>query len=102
MKVLEAQLHEEVLVGRSGEPYASQTLLGSAKMGPLNSNIRSQSDKINVNFLKHASEMLDKQISQLLGLENIDSISNSKKDKSVLVQDALGKLNTKGCQSRIE
>ena len=65
-------------------------------MGPLNSNFRSQSDKINVNFLKHASEMLDKQISQLLGLENIDSISNSKKDKSVLVRDALGKLNTKG------
>lgn len=48
-------------------------------MGPLNSNIGSQSDKINVNFLKHGSEMLDQQISQLPGLENIDSISNSKK-----------------------
>lgn len=83
--VLEAQIHEEVLVGRGGEPYAIQTLLGWAIMGPPNSNIRSQSDKINVNFLKHDSEMLDQQISQLLGLENIVSISNSKKGMSVLV-----------------
>jgi len=77
--VVEAQIHKEVLVGRGGEPYAIQTVLGWAIMGPLNSNIGSQSDKINVNFLKHGSEMLDQQISQLPGLENIDSISNRKK-----------------------
>ena len=39
MNVLEAQLHEEVLVGRRGEPYASQTLLGWAIIGPLNRGI---------------------------------------------------------------
>jgi len=81
--VPEAHIHEEVRVGRAREPYAVRTLLGWAIMGPLNSNITSQSDKINVNFVKYGSEMLDQQMSQFLGLENIDSISSSKKGMSV-------------------
>ena len=63
-------------------------------MGPLNSNIRSQSDKVNVNFLKYGSEMLDQQMSQFLGLENIDLISSSKRGISVQERVALGKLNS--------
>jgi len=39
--VPEAQIHEEVRVGRAGEPYAVWTLLGCTIMGPLNSNITS-------------------------------------------------------------
>lgn len=92
--VPEAQIQEEVRVGGAGEPYAVRTLLGWAIMGPLNSNIRSQSDKVNVNFLKYGSEMLDQQMSQFLGLENIDSISSSRKGMSVQDREALGKLNS--------
>ena len=79
----EAQIHEEVHIGGVGEPYAVHTLLGWAIMGPLNGNIRSQVDKVNVNFLSYGNEMLDQQMSQFLGLENIDSISSSRKGMSV-------------------
>ena len=73
--VPEAQIHVEVGIGREGEPYAVRTLLRWAIMGPLNDNIRSQSDKANVNFLTYASEVL--------GLENFDSISSNRKEMSV-------------------
>ena len=63
-------------------------------MGPPNGNIRSQSDKVNVKFLKYGSEMLDQQTSQFLGWENIDLISSSRKGKSVQDQEALSKLNS--------
>ena len=63
-------------------------------MGPLNSNIRRQSDKVNVNFLKYGSDMFDQEMSQFLGLENTDSFIRSKKGMSVQDQEALGKLNS--------
>ena len=90
----EAQIHEEVRVGEAGEPYAVRTLLGWAIMGPLNGNIRSQVDKVNVNFLKYGNETLDQQMNQFLGLENIDSTSSSRKGMSVQDREALGKLNS--------
>jgi len=90
----EAQIHEEVRVGGAGEPYAVRTLLGWAIMGPLNGNIRSQVDKVNVNFLKYGNETLDQQMNQFLGLENIDSTSSSRKGMSVQDREALGKLNS--------
>ena len=60
----------------------------------LNGNIRSQVDKVNVNFLKYGNETLDQQMNQFLGLENIDSISSSEKGMSVQDREALGKLNS--------
>ena len=90
----EAHIHEEVRVGGAGEPYAVRTLLGWATMGPLNGNIRSQFDQVNVNFLKYGNETLDQQMSQFLDLENIDSISSSRKGMSVQDREALGKLNS--------
>ena len=92
--VPEAQIHEEVRIGRAGETYAAHTLLGWAIIGPLNSNVRSQSDKENVNSQKYGNEMLDRQMSQFLGLENFDSISSSNKGMSVQNREALGKLNS--------
>ena len=62
-------------------------------MGSLNGSIRSQDDKVNVNFLKYGSKMLDQQMCQFLDLENIDSISSSRKEMSVQDREALGKLN---------
>ena len=92
--VPEAHIHEEARVGGAGEPFAVCTLLGWAIMGPPNGNIRSQSDKVNVKFLKYGSEMLDQQTSQFLGWENIDLISSSRKGMSVQDQEALSKLNS--------
>ena len=63
-------------------------------MGPLNGNIRSQFGKVNVNFLKYGNETLDQQMTQFLGLENIDLISSSRKGMSVQDREALGKLNS--------
>ena len=63
-------------------------------MGPLNGNIRSQFGKVNENFLKHDNETLDQQMTQFLGLENIDLISSSRKGMSVKDREALGKLNS--------
>ena len=59
-------------------------------MGPLNGNIRSQFGKVNENFLKHDNETLDQQMTQFLGLENIDLISSSRKGMSVQDREALG------------
>ena len=84
--VPETQIHVEVRIGGEGEPYAVRTLLRWAIMGPLNDNIRSQSDKANVNFLTYASEVV--------GLENFDSISSNRKEMSVQDKEALGKLNS--------
>ena len=92
--VPEAQIHEEVCVGGVGEPYAVHTLLGWAIMGPLYGNIRSQFGKVNINFLKYGNETLDQQMTQFLGLENIDLISSSRKGMSVQDREALGKLNS--------
>ena len=91
----EAQIHEEVRVGGAGEPYAACTLLGWAIMGPPNGNIRSQVDKVNVNFLKYGNETFDQQMSQFLGLENIDSISSRRNVSPG--REALGKLNSSVC-----
>lgn len=77
--VPEAHIHEEVRVGGVGEPYAVRTLFGWAIMGPLNGNITSQFNKANVNFLRYGNETLDQQMSQFIALENIDSISSSRK-----------------------
>ena len=68
--------------------------LGWAIMGPLNGNISIQVDKVNVHFLKYGNETLDQQMSQFLGLENIVSISSSRKGMSVQDREALGKLNS--------
>ena len=92
--VPEAQIHEEVRVGGPGEPYAVRTLLGWAIMGPLNGNIRSQFGKVNVNFLRYGNETLDQQMTQFLGLENIDLITSSRKGMSVQDREALGKLKS--------
>ncbi|PFX14786.1 Craniofacial development protein 2 [Stylophora pistillata] len=92
--VPEAHIHEEVRVGGVGEPYAVRTLFGLAIMGPLNGNIRSQFNKANVNFLRYGNETLDQQMSQFLGLENIDSIFSSRKGMSVQDREALSKLNS--------
>ena len=54
----EAHIHEEVRVGGAGEPYAVRTLLGWATMGPLNGNIRSQFDQVNLNFLKYGNGIM--------------------------------------------
>ena len=77
--VPEAQIHEEVCIGGAGEPYVVRSLLGLAIMGLLNGNIRSQSHKVNINFLKYGSEMLDQQMSYFPGWE----ISSSRKGMSV-------------------
>ena len=84
----EAQIQEEVRVGGAGEPYAVRTLLGWAIIGPLNGNIRIQVDKVNVHFLKYGNETLDQQMSQFLGLENIVSISSSRKGMPVQDREA--------------
>ena len=79
--VPEAKIHEEV--GGAGEPYAVRTLLGWAIIGPHDGNIRSQFGKVEVNFLKYGNETWDQQMTQFLGLENIDSISSSRQGMSV-------------------
>ncbi|KAL9975992.1 hypothetical protein ACROYT_G013221 [Oculina patagonica] len=92
--VPEVQIHEEVRVGRAGEPYAVRTLLGWSILGPLNSSIGITSDKVNVNFLKYGSQMLDQQMNHFLGFENIECISSSKKGMSVEDRESLHKLNS--------
>ena len=71
--------------------------LGWAIMGSLNGNIRSQFDKVNVNFLTYGKETLEQQMSQFLGLGSIDSISSSRKRMSVQDREALGKLSSSVC-----
>ena len=66
-------------------------------MGSLNGNIRSQFDKVNVNFLTYGKETLEQQMSQFLGLGSIDSISSSRKRMSVQDREALGKLSSSVC-----
>ena len=51
--VPEAHMRKKVRFGGAGEPCAVRTLLGWAIMGPLNGNVRSQIDKVYVNFLKY-------------------------------------------------
>lgn len=71
--------------------------LGWAIMGSLNGNIRSQFDKVNVNFLMYGKETLEQQMSKFLGLESIDSISSSRKRMSVQDREALAKLSSSVC-----
>ena len=57
--VPEAQVHEECRRGRSGEPYAVRTALGSAGLGPVNVANGSSSQVANVNFVKYGDELSD-------------------------------------------
>ena len=93
--VPEGQIQGEVHFGGAGEPYAICTPVGWTIIGPLNGNIRSQTDNANVNFLMYGSEMLDQQMSQFLGLvENVYSIISSRKGMSGQDREALCNLNS--------
>ena len=90
--VPEAQVHEECRKGKAGEPYAVRTILGWAVLGPVDAVSFLNLQKLNVNFVKHGSELSDQQMEQFLRLEDIGMNKSSKKGMSIEDQESLNKM----------
>ena len=90
--VPEAQVHEECRKGKAGEPYAVRTILGWAVLGPVDAVSSLNLQKLNVNFVKHGSELSDQQMEQFLRLEDIGMNKSSKKGMSIEDQESLNKM----------
>ena len=61
-------------------------------LGPVDAVSSLNPQKVNVNFVKHGSELSDQQMEQFLRLEDVDMNKSSKKGMSIEDQESLNKM----------
>ena len=72
-------------------------MLGWAVLGPVDAVSSLNAQKVNVNFVKCASELSDQQMEQFLRLEDIDMYKSSKKGMSVEDRESWNKMKNSVC-----